>query len=824
MVAQLVLVIAAAVRFRFESPAFQQALPWIGAAIVANHFLPARFRLSFFSAISLAGIFYGVGVGPTGFDLSRALGHALPLIGLGGALIALCHLPVSHRVRVLLLLLTGGGYMVARGSEMGSGLLSSVWPLLGALFMFRLIIYAYDIQHEEERPPLAKTLAYFFMLPNAFFPFFPVVDWKNFGRDYYNDDALRIYQRGLQWMARGVIHIVCYRIVYYHFYIDPSQVADGASLLKYILANFALYLRVSGQFHMIVGLLLLFGFNLPATNHHYFLATSFTDYWRRVNIYWKDFMMKVFYTPVAFRLRKRGPVIPVVLGSAAAFFATWILHAYQSYWLRGGVHFSVQDALFWGILGGLVMLNAAWEARKGRKRSLSNEFDWKDTAHSALATMFVFATMSVLWSLWSSAGVGAWLSMWQYADATFFTHAGLTLLGVAAVKVVVAATTGWRDGILYGNTPRGASIRQLGTVAIITVLVPMSIAFVLGDPRVLRRVDAKTSFILKSLKSNQPNTTDLRSMERGYYENLFDASNSDFLDSGIQAPPDWVDFPEMPLIENTGDIRYLKLAPSRSETVNGYRFSTNSFGMRDKEYSLDKPEGSYRVAMLGSSHVMGWGVDDGETFGDLIEERLASARPDGRKLEILNHGVGGYSPVCQLGVMREQALRMKPDAVYFIAHGVDGALAMERFARLVQRQIPLEDAFLDDVVERAGLSRSMSQLAIQRELPPFAEELVLESYKKVVEMTRAAGALPVWFYMPRVPERGPNGEEVDRLVRLAKEAGFITFDLTGLFGEHEVDDLVMSQWDMHPNAAGHSIMADAMVEAMRSDPRLGFGD
>jgi hypothetical protein len=57
----------------------------------------------------------------------------------------------------------------------------------------------------------------------------------------------------------------------------------------------------------------------------------------------------------------------------------------------------------------------------------------------------------------------------------------------------------------------------------------------------------------------------------------------------------------------------------------------------------------------------------------------------------------------------------------------------------------------------------------------------------------------------------------------AKDAGFITFDLTGLYGETDVEDLVMSQWDLHPNAEGHAMMARSVMDAMRSDERLGFG-
>jgi len=67
-----------------------------------------------------------------------------------------------------------------------------------------------------------------------------------------------------------------------------------------MVSTFLLYLRISGQFHLVIGMLYLFGFRLPETHHRYLLASSFTDFWRRINIYWKDFMMKLVYYPSFF--------------------------------------------------------------------------------------------------------------------------------------------------------------------------------------------------------------------------------------------------------------------------------------------------------------------------------------------------------------------------------------------------------------------------------------------------------------------------------------------------------------------------------------------
>src|SRR4029079_14305773 len=117
------------------------------------------------------------------------------------------------------------------------------------------------------------------------------------------------------------------------------------------------------SFHLIVGLLHLFGFRLPETHKLYYLAHSFTELWRRINILWTELMMKVLFYPTYFRVKKLGPERALVLSTVAVFFTTWILHSYQWFWLRGGFPLTWPDTLFWGILGALVVLGALRESR-----------------------------------------------------------------------------------------------------------------------------------------------------------------------------------------------------------------------------------------------------------------------------------------------------------------------------------------------------------------------------------------------------------------------------------------------------------------------------
>src|SRR5262245_9305233 len=260
--AQLGLFVACVFLFAIESRAFLQLSILTFAGFTVHQLLPRSWRLPAFLALSLAGI--GLVMGPA---------NAVPLVGIGLALIGICHLPVAFRIRVALLLAAGALLAAARAGLVPVPWSSAIWPILGSLFMFRLIVYLHDLRHETAPASALRTLSYFFLLPNVCFPLFPVVDYKTFRRTYYDGEPFAIHQTGLQWMLRGLVQLILYRLVYYHGMIAPSQVEGGADLARYLVCNFLLYLRVSGSFHLVVGMLHLFGFNLPETNQRWALAS-----------------------------------------------------------------------------------------------------------------------------------------------------------------------------------------------------------------------------------------------------------------------------------------------------------------------------------------------------------------------------------------------------------------------------------------------------------------------------------------------------------------------------------------------------------------------
>lgn len=390
--------------FRLEGRAFQSVATLALAILPIHYALPMRWKQPMLAAVSMGALGMVFGWPIAGF-----------VVGFGCFLIVLSRSSIPWGWRAALV---GGAALLmgmARGGVLSIPIPEMVWPLLASLFMFRMIIYLYELKHATTRDSFSDALGYFFLLPNICFLHFPVVDYRSFRRGYFANEIHATQRRGLSMMVRGTVHLLLYRLIYHKLLITPSDVRDLPTLALFLFCNYLLYLRVSGQFHMACGLMHLFGYQLPDTHHNYLLATGFTDYWRRINIYWKDFMVRVVFNPLVFRLKGWPLHRALMAGTALVFGVTWALHGYQSFWLRGSWGFSVQDGLFWGILGVLVMFNVRSDALRPRGRSAAASAGFVPIAVRVLKTAGTLVTISLLWSLWSSQSVHDWLEMLRRA-------------------------------------------------------------------------------------------------------------------------------------------------------------------------------------------------------------------------------------------------------------------------------------------------------------------------------------------------------------------------------------------------------------------------
>ncbi|WP_165246308.1 hypothetical protein [Paludisphaera soli] len=402
------LVFAVCRQYQTEGRAFQVLMQVAGVAFPVHYLAPYRWKKAIFLGASIAGLFLVFGM-----DCGAAV------MGLSALMIGVSRLPISWNLRAGTLAAVGVFLACGRPAALFERMPSTVWPVLGSMFMFRLLIYMYELKHAKKPEKLIDAVGYFFLLPNYCFMLFPVVDYRTWQRGYFSADVHDVQRRGLEMTFRGAVQLILYRIIDQELLIQSSDVNGPLSLLSFLVFNYLVYLQVSGQFHVACGMLHMFGYQLPDTHHRYLLATGFTDYWRRINIYWKDFMVRLVFNPVVFRLKRWPQPAALAAATAVVFFVTWLLHGYQSFWLRGTWGFTGPDAVFWTVLGGLVMVNVQLDARKGparpKPRPKADEpppaFDYKALAVRSLKTAATFATITLLWSLWNSPSVPAWFEL-----------------------------------------------------------------------------------------------------------------------------------------------------------------------------------------------------------------------------------------------------------------------------------------------------------------------------------------------------------------------------------------------------------------------------
>lgn len=803
--------------FEVESQAFYHniiLLTFFGFCV--NYFLALRYRLGFFLLLSVCGILGIFG-----------LPNGAWLIGIGLFLIGICHLPLPFSARTGLLLLIAALLAALRTGWGGTGWTGVILPVLASMFMFRLIIYLYDLKHEKKPVHLVQSLAYFFILPNLVFPLFPAVDYKTFRRTYYDDDQYRIYQSGVNWMLRGVIHLLVYRFVNFYLVISPNDIASVSDLARFMVTNFLLLVRISGQFHLTVGMLHLFGFNLPKPWHLFYLAGSFNEFWRRSNIYWKDFMQKVFFYPAYFRLRNFGMRTRIVLSTLFVFVVTWFLHAYQWFWLRGSILLSGPDILFWVIFGLLVIANSLYESKYGRKRALGKQ-SWTlgDTLSRTTRTVATFSTICVLWSLWSSPSLAAWLAMWPAAHVTLGSLARFLPVFLAGFFVFFVAIVIFErmsrpiaDKDLTSSRPRSFT-----TTALINGLAILFLFF-MGLPWANVVIGSKGSEVISNLRTSRLSLEDAALLELGYYENLTTVNrfNTQLWQLYMKRPKDWVALSQTKATRLTDDFLGMELVPSTSIIFHGSKLSTNPWGMRDGNYQQTPPEDSYRIALLGGSIVMGSGVADGEAFESVLEARLnrENDRSTYASYEILNFGVGGYGPIRRLMALENKALSFGPHAVFTVAHTRDYYHAIHLLVLKSQAGVDIPYDHLREIVRKAGIDGKITQDEAARRLKPFGDEIVAWAYRRTAEICQQRGLIPVWILLPSgVGVR--EDEDTAKLVRFAEEAGFAVLNLLDIFEGREPESLRTAVWDWHPNSRGHRLVADRLYQELLAKNMIPF--
>lgn len=257
-----------------------------------------------------------------------------------------------------------------------------------------------------------------------------------------------------------------------------------------------------------------------------------------------------------------------------------------------------------------------------------------------------------------------------------------------------------------------------------------------------------------------------------------------------------------------------ELRPNLDTRYKLFAFRTNSAGLRDIEYSRVKPRGTVRVAVIGDSFTMAEGVAIEDAYHSVLEQRL-NALGDGRRYELINFGVAGYSLVQYSAVIRRRALDYDPDLILigFCAANDSKLPNLEAFNR-PYRVKPETNGFVHSYflehlgdIYKDGYKKIRGRRSGENADPDYVN-------REFAEMRRLVSTRGIPIVIAYIDNKTASLDR-ELVERAARANGFGYIDATKNFPESVIPAYAVSLTDAHPNAAANAVLADNIFPALR---------
>jgi GDSL-like Lipase/Acylhydrolase family len=302
----------------------------------------------------------------------------------------------------------------------------------------------------------------------------------------------------------------------------------------------------------------------------------------------------------------------------------------------------------------------------------------------------------------------------------------------------------------------------------------------------------------------------------GYYEALINSGPRQVLDDSPHPPPGWLPFGG----EVTGIVNELptylrwEMKPNLDILWNGTSFQTNRLGFRTPEVSLEKPAGTYRILVFGSSNTMGYGVNNSEMYTRQLEQFLDAWTGPSLRVEVVNLAVAGDSPTRRLERMKKEAGRWNADWLLCDASVLDTWLEDNHVHTVIQRGLPIPHPFVKEALRRSGVTAADSLDVFRDKFRDESERVVSGVYAAwSQEAARLQTPLSI-VILPRGDSKAKSPRVFQLIRSLCTQNGLDYIDISSAFDDMDVDEFRVSEWDKHPNARGHRVMFESLRDAI----------
>ena len=263
-------------------------------------------------------------------------------------------------------------------------------------------------------------------------------------------------------------------------------------------------------------------------------------------------------------------------------------------------------------------------------------------------------------------------------------------------------------------------------------------------------------------------------------------------------------------------------APNRSAFLMGVPVSINSEGLRDREFSFEKPPDVYRVMMLGDSTTFGWGVRQEDTAAKFLERKLnADLPPRYNRVEVMNTGVGNYDTVQEVTYYETIGWKYHPDLVVLVFFINDPEpVPVEKKGFLIDRSYLIAFATnrIDGVMRHAGVRpdwKAYYASLYNDDRPGF--QACKKALVSLANSTRSHNAKLLVAILPELhqinddsyPFRAAHQKIQD--VMAAENVPALEL-IDGLKDHGPEETLWVTALDDHPNAKANNLISDQLEQ------------
>ncbi len=245
-------------------------------------------------------------------------------------------------------------------------------------------------------------------------------------------------------------------------------------------------------------------------------------------------------------------------------------------------------------------------------------------------------------------------------------------------------------------------------------------------------------------------------------------------------------------------------------------FRTNSQGFRDKEYSLEKPEKTFRVAVIGGSFTVPAGVEIDEAFHSLLEERFKKENP-GSNYEFINFGVSGYRINNKMATLKHKALKYNPDLILFI---LDGSQFTEEEEEEEFNPKPQKNQFFQSFTYKLISKNKLFKNNNEKEFLDEHKRGLDEFNLKLQELSNISQKNNVPIYIVVLDHDYSHYQLSADIKQLVENNNLYYVNTIPSFQDLDISELIIYKTDIHPNSKANKIFANAIYGELKKQPLL----